>query len=169
MPDVLVTYASKRGSTAEIAAAIAQTLRESGLTVVCTPAGAVEDLAGVGAVVLGSALYAHRWRGEARRFLRRHSDELARRPLWVFSSGPVGEPKGDAEPSALEPPGVVRRIEELGARGHVVFGGSMPAEPHGFLERVAVRNTPPEYRDLRDWDEIRGWAAGIASELRPAV
>jgi menaquinone-dependent protoporphyrinogen oxidase len=166
MPDVLVAYASKRGSTAEIAAAIAQALRESGLSVVCTPAGQVHDLAEVGAVVLGSAVYTRRWRGEARRFLRRYATELARRPLWVFSSGPVGEPKGEANTSWLEPPGVVHQVEELGARQHVVFGGSMPAEPHGFLERVAARNTPPEYRDLRDWDEIRAWAAGIASELR---
>jgi len=47
------------------------------------------------AVVLGSAVYMRRWRPEARRFLRRFRRELAHRPFWVFSSGPVGDPADD--------------------------------------------------------------------------
>ncbi|MGO9754854.1 MAG: flavodoxin domain-containing protein [Solirubrobacteraceae bacterium] len=47
------------------------------------------------AVVLGSAVYAKHWRGDARHFLRHLGGELARRPFWVFSSGPVGDPAKD--------------------------------------------------------------------------
>jgi menaquinone-dependent protoporphyrinogen oxidase len=57
------------------------------------------------------------------------------------------------------------RVERLGARVHVVFGGRVPAEPHGPLERAMVQNTPPEYRDRRDWDEIGAWSSGIADQL----
>jgi menaquinone-dependent protoporphyrinogen oxidase len=162
---VLVAFASKRGSTAEIADAVADALRQSGLEVVCVPAGDVGSLAGYDAVVLGSAVYMKRWRGDAKHFLRKHGDELSRRPFWVFSSGPVGDPSRDPNPDWLEPPRIVDRVEQLGGRGHVVFGGRVAAEPGGRLERSMVQNTPPEYRDRRDWQEIRAWAAEIASEL----
>jgi menaquinone-dependent protoporphyrinogen oxidase len=165
MEKVLVAYASKRGSTAEIAEAVAAVLRESGFEVDCADAGAVAGLDGYTAVVLGSAVYMRRWRGDARRFLRRHRDALARLPLWIFSSGPTGDPAKD-NPAWAEPHRTIERAERLGARDHVVFGGRVPAEPHGFAERGMVDNTPPEWRDRRDWDAIRAWVRGIADDLR---
>jgi menaquinone-dependent protoporphyrinogen oxidase len=169
MTRVLVTYASKHGSTAEIAQEIGETLNRSGLTVDCIEAGEVHGVEGYDAVVVGSAVYIKRWRGEARRFLRHYSDELSQRPLWVFSSGPVGEPKSDPNPSWLEPPKIVDLVDRLGAREHVVFGGRMPTNPRGPTQRAMVKNCPPEYRDRRDWDEIHAWAAKIATELRAAA
>jgi menaquinone-dependent protoporphyrinogen oxidase len=162
---VLVAYASKNGSTAEIAQAIAQTLRQAGPSVDCLDAGEVESLEPYNAVVLGSAVYIKRWRGAAKRFLRKYAAELAQRPFWVFSSGPVGEPKSDPNPAWLEPPKIVARVEKLGARGHVVFGGRMPTDPRSPTARAMVKNCPAEFRDRRDWDEINAWAASIASEL----
>jgi menaquinone-dependent protoporphyrinogen oxidase len=165
---VLVAYASKHGSTAEIADAVADTLCECGLRVDCVEAGEVKNVEGYDAVVLGSAVYMKRWRGDAKRFLRRHGEQLAERPLWVFSSGPIGEPKGEVNQSWLEPPRVIEQVERLGARAHVVFGGRMPTNPRG-PQRAMVNNCPPEYRDRRDWDEIHAWAAAIASELQTTV
>ncbi|HEX4804544.1 MAG TPA: flavodoxin domain-containing protein [Conexibacter sp.] len=164
MARVLVAYASKRGSTAEIADAIAATLREAGDTVDCVEVGAVPALDGYHAVVLGSAVYMRRWRGDARRFLRKHRRELARLPLWVFSSGPTGDPANDDD-AWTEPAHTIRKAEEVGARDHVVFGGRVPIEPHGFAQRAMVDNTPAEWRDRRDWDAIRAWARGIAADL----
>ncbi len=161
---VLVAYASKRGSTAEIAEAVADALRDSGLEVECEDAGEVTGLASYGAVVLGSAVYAKRWRGDAKHFLRKHGEALAAMPFWVFSSGPVGDPQSD-DPAWMEPPRIIGKVEELGARAHVVFGGRLPDEPHGPIEKAMVRNTPPELHDRRDWEEIRSWAAGVAAEL----
>lgn len=166
---VLVAYSSKRGSTAEIAEVIADTLRDAGLAVDCAEGGDVVDLSPYQAVVLGSAVYMKRWRGDAKRFLRKHAEQLAERPLWVFSSGPVGDPSQPEEPSWLEPPRIVRAVEELGARDHVVFGGRLPVEPRGPMEKAMVKGTPPEYRDRRDWGQIRAWATGIASQLRSRV
>ena len=165
MSHVLVTYASKHGSTGEMAQEIAETLLEYGVRVDCLATDAVIDLQAYDAVVLGSAVYMRRWRPEARRFLRSHRSELAERSLWAFSSGPVGEPSEDPDASWLEPAKVVATLERLGARGHVVFGGRMPAHPHGPAQHAMVANCPPEFQDRRDWDEIRAWAQEIALAL----
>ena len=163
---VLVAYASKHGSTAEIAEAIAAELRSQGLDADARRAGAVDDLAGYDAVVLGSAVYMKRWRREARHLLRKQARALAGKPFWIFSSGPFGE---KPDPAWSEPPKVIEEAERLGAREHVVFGGRLPLEPSSFIERAMVRDTPPEVADLRDWDEVRRWAAGVAGALSARV
>jgi menaquinone-dependent protoporphyrinogen oxidase len=164
MTRVLVAYASKHGSTAEIAAAVAQTLNDCGLRAACVNAGEVSSLEPYDAVVLGSAVYMKRWRREARRFLHHHADALALRPFWIFSSGPVGDPAND-NPGWSEPHGTIATAERLGVRDHHVFGGSLPAEGHGMARSMA-QSTPPEYRDRRDCEAIREWADGIAVALR---
>ena len=171
----LVAYATKNGSTAEIAETIARELRRHGLAVDCREAGGVRKLDSYDAVVLGSAVYAKRWRRAARGFLRRHRRTLPSLSWWVFSSGPVGEPKpGEAKSAAwLEPPSIVAAVERMGAREHVVFGGRVPIAPKNFVERAVAKNTPPAFADRRDWDEITRWAAAIAQqcsgEVRQAV
>ncbi|MGN6216272.1 MAG: flavodoxin domain-containing protein [Solirubrobacterales bacterium] len=161
---VLVAYSSKRGSTAEIAETVAATLRRAGLDVDLELAEEVKSLEPFDAVVLGSAVYMKRWRGDARHFLKRHRRALRQLPFWVFSSGPVGDPTND-NPEWMEPPKLAAKVEELGGRGHVVFGGCLPAEPKGFMERAMVEGTPKEHRDRRDWAEIRAWAGEVAAEL----
>jgi menaquinone-dependent protoporphyrinogen oxidase len=162
---VLVTYGSKHGSTAEIAEAVAEAIRRGGHDVDCVEAGQARDVASYDAVVLGSAVYMKRWRREAKRLLSRERPVLADRPLWVFSSGPFGD---DPDPAWSEPADVVKTVEKLGAREHVVFGGRLPLEPSNFIERAIADKTPVESRDLRDWDEIRRWAGGIAAQLAAA-
>jgi menaquinone-dependent protoporphyrinogen oxidase len=163
---VLVAYASKRGSTAEIAETVAATLRREGLGVCLEPAGDVGNLERFDAVVLGSAVYMKRWPGDARHFLKRHRKALRQMPFWVFSSGPVGDPVQDDQ-AWMEPPKLAEKVDALGGRGHVVFGGCVPAEPQGRVERAMVKGIPREYRDRRDWDEIRAWAKQAASDLAP--
>jgi menaquinone-dependent protoporphyrinogen oxidase len=55
---------------------------------------------------------------------------------------------------------------KLGAREHVVFGGSMLADPQSAIERAMVNSAPYVWRDRRNWDEIRAWATRVAAELR---
>jgi menaquinone-dependent protoporphyrinogen oxidase len=161
---VLVAYASKRGSTAEIAETVAATLRREGLRVCLEPAAEVRSLEPYDAVVLGSAVYMKRWRGDARDFLKKHRKALRQVPLWVFSSGPVGDPAKD-NPEWMEPPKLAQKVEEMGARGHVVFGGCLPAKPQGSMEKAVAEGISEEYRDRRDWGEIRAWAGEVASSL----
>jgi menaquinone-dependent protoporphyrinogen oxidase len=164
---ILVAYASKRGSTAEIAETIAATLRREGLGVCLERAEDVQSLDPYDAVVLGSAVYMKRWRGDARHFLKKHRKPLRQMPFWVFSSGPVGDPAKD-NPEWTEPPKIAEKVEELGGREHVVFGGRLPAEPQGLMEKAMVEGTQHEFRDRRNWAEIRAWAHQIAAALATA-
>ena len=93
-PQVLVTAASRHGSTAEIATAIARALEESvvGLTAIAVPIDQRPEPARFDAVVLGSAVYAGRWLEPAREYAAAHAEALRDRPVWLFSSGPIGEP-----------------------------------------------------------------------------
>ncbi len=163
---VLVAYSSKRGSTAEIAETLAATLRREGLGVCLEPAEEVRSLEHYDAVVLGSAVYMKRWRGDAKHFLRKHRKALRQMPFWVFSSGPVGDPAND-NPDWMEPPKLAEKVEELGGRAHVVFGGRVPLEPRGMMEKAMAEGVPEQFRDRRDWDGIRAWAAEIAHQLAP--
>jgi menaquinone-dependent protoporphyrinogen oxidase len=166
--NVLVAYASKRGSTTEIAETVAARLRREGLGVCLEPAGDVQSLERFDAVVLGSAVYMKRWPGDARHFLKKHRKALRQKPFWVFSSGPVGDPAQDDQ-AWIEPPKLAQKVDDLGGRGHVVFGGCVPAEPRGMVERAMVDGIPKEYRDRRNWDEIRAWAKQVASDLVPVL
>ena len=163
---VLVAYSSKRGSTAEIAETLAATLRREGLGVCLEQAEEVRSLEPYEAVVLGSAVYMKRWRGDAKHFLRKHRKALRQMPFWVFSSGPAGDPADD-NPDWIEPPKLAEKVEELGGRAHVVFGGRVPAEPRGMMEKAMAEGVPEQFRDRRDWDEIRSWATEIARQLVP--
>ena len=99
---VLVATASRHGSTGEVALAMGQALRARGLAAdVC----AVDEVVSVDdyrAVVLGSAVYHGRWIPAAVSFAEAHADALAGVPVWLFSSGPVGDPNLHTAPADAE-------------------------------------------------------------------
>ena len=163
MTKVLVTYASKHGSTAEIAETVAETLRNSGMDVDCLDTAHVFSVDPYEAVVLGSAIYMRRWRPQARHFLRKYAATLRERPFWVFSSGPCGQPR-NANGEWGEPHRTIAKAQLLGMRGHIVFGGRLSLQSHGLARAMAER-CPPRYRDRRDWDQICAWAQSIARQL----
>ncbi|MFA1547724.1 flavodoxin domain-containing protein [Actinomadura chokoriensis] len=161
MMRVLVAYASDRGGTAEIAEWVGTTLRRMGVEAEVRRAGEVTALDGYDAVVVGGALYAGRWHGEARRFVRRHAGALERVPVWLFSSGPLDRSAGERE---IEPVrGVAKLARRVGARGHATFGGRLTADAEGFLASRIARQSAGDYRDR---DRVAEWAAGIARELQ---
>jgi menaquinone-dependent protoporphyrinogen oxidase len=158
---VLVTVASKHGATGEIGEIVAGVLRDAGLEVESHPPETVTTLEGTDAVVLGSAIYAGRWLEPARSFARRHADALSDLPVWLFSSGPIGDPPMPAE-DAAEP---LELVQELGAREHRTFAGRLDRSQLGFMERTITRALKAPEGDFRDLDAIRGWADRIAAEL----
>ena len=168
MKAVAVVFASKHGSTREIAERIAAVMRREGVEADAFEAGDPEQLDDYDAVVLGSAVYTGRWRPEAWHFVRKHRDRLAAMPLWLFSSGPVGKGAEDAAHAAA-PLRVKRAAERLGAREHVIFGGRAPEGPDaGRIARSMAKSMTPEERDARDWDVIEAWARSIAAQLTAA-
>jgi menaquinone-dependent protoporphyrinogen oxidase len=161
---VLVTAASKHGATFELAEAIARVLDEHGLSAEIVEIDEVSDLGRYEAVVLGSAVYMGQWLKQARSFVDAHAAELAQRPTWLFSSGPiVGDPP--TPDPADEAAG--RHVRELaGAREHKLFAGKLDKGKLGLLEKAAVRAAHASEGDYRDWDEVNRWASEIAAQLR---
>ena len=156
---VLVAYGSKMGGTAGIAELVGDALTDAGFQADVRPVAEVSRLDRYDAVVIGGALYTGHWHRQARRFVRRHTDTLRERPVWLFSSGPLNG-------SAVEEIPPVPQVEELartiGARGHVTFGGRLPADAKGFPASAMARTHTGDWRDP---ERIRGWAADVAMEL----
>ncbi len=164
---VLVAYATKHGATAEIAEKIGQVLREAGLQADVVPIDRISDLAQYKAVVLGSAVYIGQWRKEAANFLKANEEALAKRSVWLFSSGPTGEGdpvevlKGWRFPEALQP--IADRIQP---RDIAVFYGALDPKKLNFIERWMIKNVKAPTGDFRDWDAIAAWATAIADALK---
>jgi menaquinone-dependent protoporphyrinogen oxidase len=150
--NVLVAYATRHGSTREVAEAVVGTLRASGAAVQLQSARDVHHLAPrFELVVLGAPIYSGRWHRDAHRFLRRHREELGTVQVAVFGMGPRGS----------DPQAWLRSRQQL----------DRALAKHGWLEPVTVTvfggTDPPkrnrQRRDLRDWTQIEAWAHSVAN------
>jgi menaquinone-dependent protoporphyrinogen oxidase len=159
---VLVTAATRYGATAEIAEAIGQVLADRGLDPTVAAPEQVEGVDGYDAVVVGSAVYAGHWLKPARELVGRLGAALADRPVWLFSSGPVGDPPKPDE----DPVDVAELLTATGAREHRVFAGRLVRRRLRFPERAVVSALRVPDGDFRDWSEISRWAVRIADTLR---
>ena len=159
----LVAVASRHGSTSEIAAVIADELRANGQVVELWDVTAVDNLDSYDTVVLGSAIYTGNWLPEAKAFVNQHRAALANKPVWMFSSGPIGTPPLPAG----DPAGVAALIEGIDPHEHVVFAGKLDPHDLGFVERAITKVLHAPSGDYRDWTAIREWAQKISAEERP--
>ncbi len=177
MINVLVAYASKHHSTAEIAEEIGKILRQTdGLQVEVREVSTVNDLSPYGAVVLGSAVYTGQWQPEAAEFLKRHEKELAQRPVWLFSSGPTGMGGSTELTHGWKlPEGLRLTAKWINPRDITVFRGNIhpqtfeDAEAFNWVQRLVLKVVHPPIGDFRDWTMIRGWANQIAQNLQSLV
>ena len=159
---VLVTAASRHGTTTEIADTIAETLRGDGLEADIIEPEAVAALDGYEAVVIGSAVYAGHWMGSAKELVERHRDALRERPVFLFSSGPLGDPPKPVE----EPVDVPALDAATGAVDHRIFAGRLVPEDLSLPERFIVKLVHAPAGDFRPWDDITEWAHEIARFVR---
>ena len=157
---VLIAVSSKHGSTAEIGESIGATIREAGIEVDVVDAEHVEAVLPYDAVIVGSALYMGRWMGPARGLINHSAEILRARPVWLFSSGPLGDIVDPAD--AAEG---IKLMDLVGARDHHVFAGKADKDESGFFERRILSMVKAPYGDHRDWTAIYAWAASIAQEL----
>lgn len=176
---VLVAYASRHGATQGIAERIARALETGGLEVTLRPAAQVRAVDEYDGVVIGSAAYMSHWMKQATELVHRNRALLAKRPVWLFSSGPIGVDTVDAKGRDVLEAAEPREFAEFAAAIHprdqrVFFGAYDPdAEPVGLMERLGARFTRmPAIRealpagDFRDWPAVEAWAEGIARELQ---
>jgi menaquinone-dependent protoporphyrinogen oxidase len=170
MKNILLTYASKYGSTAEIAEKVAEVLRGSDLNVTLLPAAEVGDVSSYEAVILGSGVYAGHWLKDAVVFLEQNEKVLATKPVWIFSSGPTGE--GDPVdimhgwrfPEAQKP--IADRIKP---KDIALFHGNIDTHKLHLGEKLIVKAVRAKIGDFRDWAAIQTWAKGIATALQKDV
>jgi menaquinone-dependent protoporphyrinogen oxidase len=160
---ILVTAASRHGSTAEIATELGKRLRgalpDAGVDVL--PMDRLGSIDGYDTVVLGSAVYFGRWLEEAREQVGTHLETLRGLSVWLFSSGPVGDPSvPDTESTDA-----VEFTATIGARDHMVFPGALHRDLLGVREKIAVRLVRTADGDYRDWPAVRAWADRIAADL----
>lgn len=159
--NILIATASKHGATTAIAESVAEILRGHGHEVAVRSPADIESVDEYDAFVLGSAVYAGRWRKSIRDFVRNFGNEISPRPVWLFSSGPVGStPKPEDAPSD-----VAAVAHTTGAREHHVFAGALDRDQLSHSERAIVKLVRAPYGDFRGWNEIRAWAEMIAAEL----
>jgi menaquinone-dependent protoporphyrinogen oxidase len=149
--NVLMAYATRNGSTRQVAEAIAVALREAGVQVTALPARTIrESAAGYDLIVVGAPLYSGRWHRDAHRFLKRHRRELAAVPVAVFGMGPRNDAEDAWRRSHAQLDQALARHEWLAPAAVTVFGGVDPPR----------RGKRPR-RDLRDWRAIDAWATEV--------
>jgi menaquinone-dependent protoporphyrinogen oxidase len=168
----IIVYASKHGSTRDIAEFIAERFRQHGMQAEARSVDAAPSPEGYDAVVIGSAVYMEHWMGEAVEFVRRNRTALASRPVWLFSSGPLelGSETISIHDPKLEPKEISELKEAIHPRGHQVFFGAL--DPGKLALKYRMLRTLPAARavlpegDFRNWNEIEAWADSIAQALK---
>jgi len=155
---MLVAHATKKGSVAEVAEFVADTLRERGLTVDVQPAHLVKSVDEYDQVVLGGALYMGRWHPDARGFLRRHHRALARLPVAIFAMGPLTTEEEDVAGARRQLERALHGEPDVVPTSVAIFGGVVdPAKLRFPFNRM------PE-TDARDWEQIREWAIEVETK-----
>lgn len=163
--EILVTVASKHGATAEIAEHLAEQLRRGGHPVTVTAPDAVRELSTYRAIVLGSAVYMGHWMDDARDLATRIARVETPPMVWLFSSGPVGDPPKPAE----DPVDVAEIYETTRAIDHRVFAGKIDKSKLTFGERAMMTAVRAPEGDFREWEEISHWADSISTLLADSL
>ncbi len=159
---ILVAYASKYGSTREVADAVAEALKECGAAVDFQPAREVRSLEGYSAVVLGAPLYMFHWHRDALKFLARNKEALTNLPVSVFALGPFNDKAEEWQEVRSELDKELAKFPWLKPAAVEIFGGKFDPNALTFPWNLipALKGMPPS--DIRDWGKIRAWASALA-------
>ncbi|HEX7555626.1 MAG TPA: flavodoxin domain-containing protein [Leptolinea sp.] len=164
---ILVTYATKYGSTQGVAEAITEELRAKGHTVDLTPARDVKSLDGYTAVVLGSPLYINSILGDASKFLAYHKDTLTQITTVFFVLGPLYNTPKDMTEVQAQLDSVLAKLPWFKPVDAKIFTGAMDLKkfrfPDSLLKMMPANKDNSLFKtyDGRDWEAIRAWADSL--------
>jgi menaquinone-dependent protoporphyrinogen oxidase len=161
---VLLAYATRFGSTQEVAESVAASLRGAGLKVDLRLMSQIESLEQYESVVLGAAIYNAKWHADAHQFLARHQEALTQRPMAIFTLGPLSSSASAMRNSRRQLDKELAKYPWLKPVAMEIFAGKYdPKKPGmGFFERLLPA------RDYRDWNAIRAWANALPAQLQRA-
>jgi menaquinone-dependent protoporphyrinogen oxidase len=161
---VLVAYATRAGSTAEVAQAISERLCAQGCNAEVRPLDAVTRLADYDAVVLGSAVRYGAWLPEMLKFVEQQRTVLARLPVAIYTLHM--QALDDTPESRSQREKYTEAVRKLvSAREQAYFAGKIDPAMLSWFERLAVKMVRSPEGDRRDWEQIRRWADGLAATL----
>ena len=160
---ILLAYATRFGSTQEVAETITAALREAGLEVDIQPMQQVKGLDHYDAVVLGAAIYNARWHPDAHQFLSQHQETLRQRLVVIFALGPLSNSDTAMRNSRRQLDKELAKYPWLKPVALEMFVGKYDPAKLGFFERLLSTAS-----DRRDWDAISAWAAALPTQLQHA-
>ena len=167
---ILVTYATRTGSTKGVAEAIAKTITENGLSVDLLPMQDVKDLTTYQALIVGSAIQNRQWLPEAMQFLQAHRSTLAQKRVATFTLCMTLAMKNGKKyrPDIMEWLSPVRRAVNPVSEG--LFAGildisKIPSFSDRLKFRLSVLFGVWSEGDHRDWDAIQVWAKDLPQKL----
>ena len=171
--EVLIAYVSRSGSTEDVAEAMGVTMEDAGVNVDVKPMASIETIGDETSVVLGTALYVGSFPNEFRRFVMKFQRELGNLRPWIFVLGPTKNKAKHFATAEEQARKQLARYPWLRAADVRVMGGSydprhvklpFPLNLAMKLPGNPMKKEPPS--DIRDWDFIRRWAAGIADHVK---
>lgn len=157
---ILLVHGSKRGGTAGLADMIGHALTGLGHEVTIDAARDVKALPDVDAVIVAGGIYAGRWHGDARWFVKHHAAALKDLPVWLVGSGPLDD-SADTGTFKLGS-SVLDLAERIGARGTQAFGGYLAADAKGFPASSMAKTHAGDWRDL---EHVQRWAREVDAVL----
>lgn len=164
---VLVAYASRCGSTAEIAQAVGQALCEAGAAVDVRPIKEVAELQPYRAAVVGSAIRMGQWLPEAKQFVETHQTVLRGMPVGYFlACMTLYEDTAENRQTVAAYLDPIREMVEPVAEGR--FAGAMTNSKLSMVTRLMMKAMSVPEGDYRDWDAIRAWGTELYTSLTGA-
>jgi menaquinone-dependent protoporphyrinogen oxidase len=166
---ILVTYASRTGTTAGVAEAIGKTLAESGAEVDVRAMADVKELTSYQAVVAGSAIQGKQWLPEAMQFMQTHQATLRQKPFAAFLvCMTLAMKKGNYRAEVanwLQPVRTLAPPVSEGLFAGALDIGKVPTFRDRLMFRISVATGVWSEGDHRDWEAIRAWAESIGPLL----
>lgn len=158
----LIAYGTAAGSTAEVAEAIGEEMRQSGMTVDVRPVEEIRDISGHDGVVIGSAIRIFHLLPKTRKFIRKFKKALKQRPLAYFLvCMTMGEKTEENISKTKEFAKPLLELKEPVSLG--LFGGCMDPDKLTGMVAKTMQSQPKE--DKRDWEEIRAWGKDLVNKF----
>jgi len=153
---ILIAYATRTGSTVEIAAAIGKSLSEKGFSVDVEPVEDNPSPDGYQAVIMGSAIRMGSWLPEAVEYVEINQFVLERMPVALFTVHMLNT--REDEESRNNRFAYLSKIRPLlNDPEEVYFEGKMDFSRLSFLDRMIAKMVDAEEADHRDWERINNW------------